>query len=217
MTKLRVVLADDHAMMREGVRMIVNAQPTMEVVGEAADGAAAVALSNELRPDVIVMDLSMPEVSGLSALEALRRSRSGVKVLVLTRHADRAFVQQSLDAGAKGYVLKRSPSDELVRAICRVAAGQTYLDPAITDQVVGRTATRRRSSGARGGASLSGREEQILRLVAIGLLSKEVAAYLRISAKTVDTHKANAMKKLGMRSRVDVVRYAVLCGWLQET
>jgi DNA-binding NarL/FixJ family response regulator len=213
---LRVVLADDHALMREGLRMIVNAQANMQVVGEADNGVAAVTLTEKLRPDVVIMDVSMPELSGVEATERLTRSRPGTKVLVVTRHADRPFVQRLLESGASGYVLKRSTSEELVRAINRIVAGQTYLDPAITGTVVESAVTHRTSTDLSGGKRLSQREEEVLRLVAWGLLSKEIATRLDISIKTVETHKANAMSKLGMTSRVDIVRYALLQGWLRE-
>jgi DNA-binding NarL/FixJ family response regulator len=215
MTKLRILLAEDHKVMREGLRMVVNRETNMEVVGEADNGAAAVALAQELRPDVVVMDVSMPELNGLKAMEALKRLMPGAKILILTRHTDSSYVQQLLQSGASGYVLKQSASDELVRAIQRVAAGQTYLDPAVTEQAVGAASSR---AGIRGSTAktLSRREEEVLRLVALGFLTKEIAARLEISMKTVETHKANAMSKMGMHSRIDIVRYAVLQGWLQD-
>ena len=217
MTKLRILLADDHALMREGLRMIVNAQANMEVIGEADNGAEAVTLAQELGPDVVVMDLSMPELTGLQAMERLRQSKPNAKVLVLTRHADRAFVQRLLQSGANGYVLKRSASEELVRAIQHVAAGHVYIDPAIADKVLDRTVGRRGLSQEPVRTNLSHREEEVLCLVAWGLLSKEIAGQLEISIKTVETHKANAMSKLGLTSRVDIVRYALLQGWLQDS
>jgi DNA-binding NarL/FixJ family response regulator len=215
MKKLRILLAEDHKVMREGLRMVVEREAGMEVVGEADNGFAAIALTQELKPDVVVMDVSMPELNGLKATETLRRMYPASRVLILTRHTDSSYVQQLLRSGASGYILKQSASEELVRAIRRVAAGQTYLDPAITEQVVGSIA------GERGGTSslrklLSKREEDVLRFVALGFLSKEIAAQLSISVKTVETHKANGMSKMGMNSRIDIVRFAVLQGWLQN-
>jgi DNA-binding NarL/FixJ family response regulator len=215
MTKLRVLLAEDHKVMREGLRMVVNREANMEVVGEADNGLAAIALTQELRPDVVVMDVSMPGLNGLKATETLKKTLPDTKVLILTRHSDSSYVQQLLRSGASGYVLKQSASEELVRAIRRVAAGQTYLDPAITEHVVGSSTSGRASSSA--GKSLSKREEDVLRYVALGFLTKEIASRLQISIKTVETHKANAMNKMGMHSRIDIVRYAVLQGWLQDT
>src|SRR6187200_20568 len=129
--------------MREGLRMIVNAQSNMQVVGEAADAMAAIALTEKLKPDAVIMDASMPGASGLEATQRLARTLPGTKVLVVTRHADRPFVQRFLQSGASGYVLKRSPSDEVVRAINRIVAGQIYLDPAITGTVVESAGTHR--------------------------------------------------------------------------
>jgi two-component system, NarL family, response regulator NreC len=216
MTKLRVLLAEDHKMMREGLRMVVDKEATMEVVGEADNGFIAIKLAQELRPDVVVMDISMPELNGLSATTELKQMVPDVKVLILTRHTESSYVQQLLQSGASGYVLKQSASEELVRAIRRVAAGQHYVDPAVSDQVVATIAGNRGTPGAQR-KPLSQREETVLRLVALGFLTKEIAVRLKISIKTVETHKANAMSKMGMKTRVDVVRYAVLQGWLQET
>jgi DNA-binding NarL/FixJ family response regulator len=215
MTKLRILLAEDHKVMREGLRMVINQEANMEVVGEADNGLAAIALTQELRPDVVVMDVSMPDLNGLKATETLKKTLPETKVLILTRHTDSSYVQQLLRSGASGYVLKQSASEELVRAIKRVAAGQTYLDPAITEHVVGSSTSGRASSSA--GKSLSKREEDVLRYVALGFLTKEIASRLQISMKTVETHKANAMSKMGMHSRIDIVRYAVLQGWLEDT
>jgi DNA-binding NarL/FixJ family response regulator len=197
--------------------MILDREANMEVVGEADDGLAAIKLAQKLKPDVVVMDVSMPELNGLQATEALRQSLPGTKILILTRHADRSYVQRLLRAGANGYVLKQSAAEELVRAIKRAAAGQTYLDPAITDQAIGNITVGSGSASALGSKSLSKREEGVLQFIALGFLSKEIAARLGISIKTVETHKANAMLKLGMKSRIDIVRYAMLQGWLQES
>jgi DNA-binding NarL/FixJ family response regulator len=213
MDKLRILLADDHKVMRRGLRLLIDEQPDMDVVGEADDGHGAVALALDLQPDIVVMDVSMPRLNGLKATEKLKGLFPKVKVITLTRHADDGYLQQLLRAGISGYVLKQSPSDELLRAIRAVAGGQTYLDPAITEQViVGKRAIR----GVHAVRELSPREGEILRLIAWGHLNKEIAARLKISIKTVETHKASAMAKLGMNSRIDIVRYALLQGWLED-
>ena len=214
MTKLRIVLVDDHEVLREGLRMVLDRASNLEVVGEAGDGLAALNVSREVRPDVVVMDISMPGVNGLKATEMLKAEIPAAKVLILTRHTDSSYVQQLLNSGASGYLLKQSASEELVRAIRRVGAGHCYLDPAVTEQVVGIASGAPRGTSAV--KSLSRREEDVLRFVALGFLAKEVASRLGISIKTVETHKANAMSKLGMSSRIDIVRYAVLHGWLQD-
>jgi DNA-binding NarL/FixJ family response regulator len=201
--------------MREGLRMVLDRETDLEVVGEANDGADAVRLVRELRPDVLVMDLSMAGLDGLKATEALRPMAADTRILILTRHTEGSYVQRLLTAGASGYVLKQSAADELVRAIRRVAAGQKYLDPAITDQAIGSVTAGSRWGTAAGGR-LTRREEDVLRFVALGFLAKEIAGRLGISIKTVETHKAKAMIKLGLKNRIDIVRYAILQGWLQE-
>jgi DNA-binding NarL/FixJ family response regulator len=216
MTKVRILLAEDHKVMREGLRIVLDREAGLEVAGEADNGLRAIALAQELRPDVVIMDISMPELNGLKATEALKSLTPDVKILILTRHLDRSYVQQLICSGASGYVLKQSASEDLVRAILRVAAGHTYLDAAITDQVVD-SLTDDRGTRSSLGKSLSPREEDVLRFVALGFLAKEIAVQLGIGIKTVETHKANAMSKLGMTSRIDIVRYAVLQGWLRDT
>jgi DNA-binding NarL/FixJ family response regulator len=215
--KLRILLADDHKMIREGLQGLVDGQPDMEVAGEADTGVTAVALTQQLQPNVVVMDVSMPEMNGLQATEQVRRLCPGVRILALTRHVDDGYLQQLMEAGASGYVLKQSSADTLLRAIRVVSTGKMYLDPALTGQIVAKVIERRSARGAAAKKSLSPREEEVLRLVARGYLNKEVAARLQISVKTAETHKANAMEKIGIKNRVEIVRYAVRQGWLQDT
>jgi DNA-binding NarL/FixJ family response regulator len=219
MTKLRILLADDHQTVREGLKLIVNSQADMEVVGEAGDGRLAVARAMELLPDVVVMDVSMPHLNGLKATEKLKALCPQVKILTLTRHTDDGYLQQILRAGASGYVLKQSAAAELLHAIRAIASGGKYLDPAVAGKVMGNYAGR--TATARGDASrgpeLSEREAQVLRLIAWGHSNKEIAARMELSVKTVEAHKSNAMKRLGMQSRIDIVRFALLQGWLQDT
>lgn len=217
MSKLRIILADDHKIMREGLRMLVNSQADMEVVGEADNGRIAITLTHKLQPDVVVMDVSMPELNGLKATEKLKELFPSIKILALTRHMDEGYLKQLLEVGASGYVLKQSASEELVRAIHAVVNGQTYLDPAMMEQFVGNVIGRRAARGSPAKGDLSPREEEVLRLIAWGHLSKEVAARLQISIKTVEAHKTNGMQKLGMKSRIDLVHYALLQGWLKDT
>jgi two-component system response regulator NreC len=214
-SKLRIVLADDHEVMREGLRLLVNSQPDMECVGEAGDGREAVALACQLRPDVVLMDVSMPSMSGLEATRQIKKSCPEVKVIALTRHADDSYIQQLLQAGANGYVLKLSAADELVRAVRAAVEGKTYLDPEVARhvaEVAGRPSAGRDYTVK----ALSAREEEVLRRAAMGYANKEIAERLRISVRTVEVHKANAMQKLCLKSRIDIVRYAILKGWLQD-
>jgi len=215
MRKLRILLADDHETVREGLKVILNAQPDMEVIAEAADGRSAMAHADELRPDIVIMDVSMPGAGGLEATRALRASKPQTKVLMLTRHRDDGYVQELLRAGASGYVLKQSRAEEVLLAIRAVANDGTYIDPAVAGQLVHEVA--RRTAGADGPAvSLTSREEEVLRAVAWGYSNKEIAAKLDVSVKTVETHKTNALQKLGLRNRVDVVRFALFKGWLRD-
>jgi len=215
--KLRILLADDHVTVREGVKMIINAQKDMEVVAEAADGRGAVAEAQAVRPDVVVMDVSMPRVNGLKATEMLNECCPEVKVLALTRHQDDGYLQQLLRAGAAGYVLKQSRPAELLQAIRAIGEGGSYLDPAVAGRVIGDYGRRRQPvTTVAGAGTLSSREEEVLRLIAWGYSNKEIATRLDLSVKTVETHKANAMHKLQMRSRIDIVRFALLQGWLED-
>ena len=216
MEKLRVIIADDHATVREGLKLIVAAEQDMEVVGEAGDGRTAVEEAIRLRPDVILMDVSMPNVNGLRATYKLKECCPEVKVLAVTRHKDDGYLQQLLRAGASGYVLKQSAPQEMLHAIRAVAAGGKYLDPAVAGKVMGSYSGVSRGELSAARRDLSQREEEILRLIALGHSNKEIAHRLELSVKTVEVHKANGMKKLGMQSRIDLVRYAVLRGWLEQ-
>jgi len=217
MNRLRVFLADDHAVLREGLRMLVDSQDDMEVVGEASDGRAAVQSVTELLPDVAVLDVSMPELNGLQAAKLIKRCCPDVNILTLTRHTDDGYLQQLLKAGVSGYVLKQSASNVFLTAIRAVATGQRFLDPAVTGKVIGSYVAKAANKGAPSAPDLSDREQEALRMIAWGYSNKEVASRMEISVKTVEVHKANAMRKLGMRSRIDIVRYALLQGWLQDT
>lgn len=215
MDTIRVLIAEDHATVREGLKLILSSQPEIEVVGEAADGRQAIELTKKLHPDVVLMDISMPHLNGLKATGTLKSCCPEVHVLALTRHKDDGYLQQVIRAGASGYVLKQSPATELIHAIRAVASGGKYLDPAVVGKVMGGYSARRTVNRA-GASEMSDREVEVLRLVAWGHSNKEIAARLDLSVKTIEVHKANAMKKLGMASRIDIVRYAVLQGWLQD-
>jgi DNA-binding NarL/FixJ family response regulator len=216
MDKLRVFLADDHTVVREGLKALINAQPDMHVVGEADNGRDAWRLAKELGPDVVVMDVSMPEMSGAQATELLRRDCPRVKVLALTVYEDRAYLRQMLEAGASGYVLKRAAMEELAHAVRTVAAGGSYLDPTLAGKVISGYLNQAPAGGKAAGTDLSERESQVLRLIAWGYSNKEIGWKLNINVKTVDTYKLRLMEKLDLRSRTDIVRYALRQGWLQD-
>jgi DNA-binding NarL/FixJ family response regulator len=211
MTKIRILLADDHAIVREGLKALINSQPEMEVVGEAADGLTAVNLTAALDPDIVVVDVSMPGLTGAQVTTQLRAVRPDRKVLVLTVHEDRGYLRLLLEAGAAGYVLKRAAAAELVQALRAVAGGRTYLDPTLAGSVVDNYV----HAAAEPTAELSEREAEVVRLIALGYSNKEIAGQLKVSVKTVETYKTRSMEKLHIRSRVDIVRYAARRGWLE--
>jgi len=213
---LRIFLADDHVVLREGLRSLVNAQSDMMVVGEAGNGRAALQQVREIQPDVVIMDVSMPELNGIQVTERLKRAYEKIMVLILTAHDDSGYLRQLLAVGASGYVLKKAAADDLIKAIRVVSAGGVYLDPSLAAKVVGGYLGRRGFGSNPLGNEVSEREAEVLRLVAWGYTNKEVAGYLRISVKTVETHKANLMQKLDLKSRVEIVRYALRQGWLRE-
>ncbi len=214
--KLRVFLADDHPVVLAGIKALVAADAALEVVGEARDGRTALRLATELRPDVAVLDLSMPGLNGVDVARQLRVDCPPCRILALTVHEDGAYLRQLLEIGAVGYVLKCSAAEELIRAIHAVAAGGIYLDPAIAARVVGPGPAKPAEGAAPGAADLSEREIEVLRLTAGGHSNKTIAGKLGIGLKTVDTYKARGMAKLGFRSRVEVVRYALGKGWLSD-
>jgi two-component system response regulator NreC len=216
MTRLRIVLADDHAVVRAGLELLINAQADMEVVGHATDGREAVRQVRECQPDMIVMDVSMPNLDGVEATAQIARANPQVRILALTRHGDQGYLSRLLRAGAAGYILKKTAADELINAIRIVAEGGTYIDPTLAGELV-ETIDERSASIAtdRSHGRLTGREEEILRLIAWGRSNKEIAVQLGISVKTVEFHKANAAEKLHLRSRTDILRYALAQGWLQ--
>jgi DNA-binding NarL/FixJ family response regulator len=213
MAKLRVFVADDHPLVRSGLRSHIAAQPDMEVVGEAADGMAAVLGVLQVRPDVAVLDVSMPVLGGAEATGRILRECPTVRVLALSGHEEKGYVHQMLSAGAAGYLTKRAAAEELVRAIRVVADGGTFLDPAIAGPLVAGL-----MAGSHGGSAaaevLSEREDEVLRRIARGDPVKQIATALDLGSRTVETYKARAMDKLGLKTRADVVRYAVGQGWL---
>lgn len=212
---LRVLLADDHPVVRHGLKVLIDSEADMTVVGEATDGSDAVTAAAELSPDVVVMDLSMPKVGGAEATERIRSSSPDVKVLGLTAHEDPGYVQLLLEAGASGFVLKRAAAEDLVRAIRAVARGGMYVDPALTKQVVsGRSASP--GPGSVRSPQLSTREAEVLRHIAQGASIKETAAALDLGPRTIETYRARGMEKLGLKGRADLIRYAMQRGWLKD-
>lgn len=212
----RILIAEDHKTVRTGIKLLIDNQPDMTVVGEADDGNAVLEMVDELRPDVVLMDISMPEVNGLEATLAIKKADPSIKVLTLTRHSHDGYLHELIKAGVNGYVLKQSAPTELINAIRTVSEGKTYLDPTLMDKVMEGFTGRREVSRSEPRGEITEREAEVLRLIALGYSNKEIAATLEISVKTVETHKANAMRRLRIGSRIEIVRYAILRGWLQQ-
>jgi DNA-binding NarL/FixJ family response regulator len=214
MNRIRVLLAEDHESVRQGLRLLLESRDDIEVVGDAPDGRVAVEKAKALKPDVVVLDVSMPEMNGLAATRVIKETQPEIAVVALTRHGDEAYVKELLSAGASGYILKQSAIDELLRGIRAAAAGQRYLDASLVSRTADAYLSRYTNKATR--PPISEREADVLRLMAIGHSNKEIASTLDIAVKTVEVHKANAMRKLNLRGRIDVVRFAVLNGWLQD-
>lgn len=214
MSSIRVMLADDHPVVLAGMKALLDQIEDITVIGEATTGSGALRLLQENAPDIAVLDISLPDINGIKLAEMAAADFPDVKILALTVHEDRAYVQPMMMAGAKGYLLKRSAAEELVRAIRAIADGGVYLDPAIAQKLLPLTA--RDQSGANSqSAELSQREVEVLKFISQGLSNKEIGGRLDISVKTVETHKARALEKLGLRTRADIVRYGVAHRWLE--
>ena len=205
---IRILLVDDHAVVRQGFRMILGAQPDMEIVGEAGNGREAISQAAELQPDVVVMDVAMPELNGIEATRRIAESSPRVRVLALSMHKDSVYVREILRAGAKGYLLKESIDVDLLTAVRAVAKGDGYLSPAVSDAVL----TDYRKHVTDPLDLLSSREREVLQLIAVGKTNKEIAGALNLSVYTVDAHRGRIMDKLNLHSAGELVRFAVRKG-----
>lgn len=217
MAKIRILLADDHAVLRTGLKLLLSAQPDIEVVGEAADGGEAMAKARALRPDVILMDLTMPGIGGSEATGRIKDESPGIKVLVLTMHDDPSYLRQLLNAGASGYVLKKSADADLLSAIRAAHRGEVFLDSSLAGGLVDeaiRPAGPRRPRDAY--EMLSDREREVLKWVARGHTNQEIAEKLFLSVKTIETYRARLAEKLGLHGRAELVRFAMERGLLQQ-
>ena len=214
--KIRILLADDHAILRSGLKVLLNSQPDMEVAGEAADGKQAIETARAAKPDVVLLDLTMPNLGGMQALQGVLRQCPTTRVLVLTMHDDAAYLRSVLAAGASGYVLKRSVDGDLLQAIRAVHKGGTFIDPSMADALLQGTGVRKIGKSRTAGltALLSDRERQVLLLVARGYSSHEIAGQIFVSPKTVETYRSRLAGKLGLKTRSDVIRYALQAGLL---
>jgi DNA-binding NarL/FixJ family response regulator len=215
-TKIRIVLADDHPIVLDGLRNLIRAENDFELVGEAASGLAALRTIREQQPDVAVVDISMPELNGIVLCRRLLAEMPELRVLVLTLHEDRAYLNQALEAGARGYILKRSAVENLVQGIRAVMVGGTYLDPAIAGQAFDRKRNHiKPASNRRSAPALTDRETTVLKMAALGFTNKEIATRLDVGVKSVETYKARGLEKIGLKTRAELVRYASTQGWLE--
>ncbi|MHB2018515.1 MAG: response regulator [Candidatus Xenobia bacterium] len=208
---IRVLLADDHTILRDGVRMLLETDPEIEVIGMASTGLEAVRMTVVLKPDVVLMDIQMPEVDGIDATERLGRQAPGTKVLILSQLDTEEHLSKVLEVGAQGYVLKQSATDELLDAVKTVMQGHVYMTPAMASRLVKRY-LRREDDKAQKARMLTGREQEVLKGICEGLTNQQIAEQLGLSIKTVQSHRGNIMEKLDLHNRVDLVKYAIRMG-----
>lgn len=215
MERCRILLVDDHPLVRTGLKTWIDGETDLEVVGEVDNGRDAVRQVRTLRPDVVIMDISMPGMDGVRTMQRLKDDDPDVKVLMLTIHKEESVLRQALQAGASGFLLKRTVEEEIIPAIRAVAESKIYIDPTMMTAMVDEYMYRP-TGGDESTTDLSKREVEVLRRTAWGYGNKEIAAQLDISVKTVEAYKANLSSKIGLRSRTDIVRYAVHQGWMNE-
>jgi DNA-binding NarL/FixJ family response regulator len=208
--KIRILLADDHAVVRQGFRLILNQEPDMEVVGEAREGTEAVRLTGQLRPDIVIMDIAMPKMNGVEATRRIVENHPESKVVILSMHKDAVYVRETLRSGAKGYLLKESIDNDLLRAVRAVAQGDGFLSPEVSSTVL-----EDYQQVADPFDQLTAREREVLQLLAEGKVAKEIATALDISVYTVDAHRGRIMKKLSLHSSTEIVRFAMRKGLVQ--
>ena len=212
---IQILIADDHGVVRAGLRALLSAEADLEVIGEAATGEEAVRMAVQEKPDVVLMDVSMPGMEGIEATRRLAEQAPGVRVLLLTVHEDAALLREALRAGAAGYVIKRAVESELINAIRAAAAGDLYVHPSMTRSLLEEKEPARANNGAL--ASLTPREIEVLRLIAEGYTNTQIAELLHLSPRTIETHRANIRAKLELDSRAELVRFAVRNGLLPNS
>jgi DNA-binding NarL/FixJ family response regulator len=210
--KIRVLIADDHSLVREGIIAFLKCTDDIEVIGEAADGLEAIEKTKQFHPDIVLMDISMPKLGGFEATVEIRKSYPSVKILVLTQYDDKEYISRFLKAGVSGYLLKRAVGSDLVSAIRTIKGGETYLYPAVASKVVNSFLGKDPLTASDSYETLSGREQQVLKLIAEGHTHKDIADMLKISPKTVIVHQTNMCEKLGLSNRAELIRFALSKG-----
>lgn len=219
MAKIRILLADDHALIRSGIRNLLQGNKEFQFVGEAGDGEEAIRKAAELKPDVVVIDIAMPKVSGVEATRIIRQQNPATRVLVLTMHENEEYVYQIVKSGAGGYVLKNAGKEEIETAIRTVAGGEQFFSPRVSELMISgymKRAKRREGEGSSGEVTLTKREQEVLALIARGLNNQQIAERLFISPRTADTHRNNIMQKLDIHDVANLVRYAIEHGYAAD-
>jgi len=215
MKKIRVFIVDDHIMLREGIKKLINSDSNFEIIGESGDGSEAVELVNKLKPDIVLMDISLPSLNGIEATRRIKRDNPKVKVLALTMHDNEEYLSQMLQAGASGYILKKAAVSELRDAIDAVNRGESYLYPSSAKHLIGSFLKRVESGGKSSIDGLTSREQEVLILIAEGKTNKEIAKHLQLSVKTIESHRSNMFEKLGINDRIEATRYAIRRGLIE--
>ena len=209
-----VVIADDHAVVRAGLRALITAEPSLKLVGEAAGGLEAIELVTKLKPDILILDMSMPDLDGIAVTREIKHSGSTTRILILTVHEDEALLREAIKAGASGYILKRAAETELISAINILMRGDLYIDPSLVRVLLDTTSTTDTSEKTHV-EQLTTRETEVLKLIVQGFTNRQVAEELSLSVRTVEGHRANLSEKLGLKSRVELVRYAKAHGLIE--
>ncbi len=211
--KIKILLADDHKIFRDGLRALIDREDNMEVIGEAENGRTALAMARKLKPDIIIMDISMPDMNGIEAARLLLAEMPNMKIIALSMHSDHRYVSGMIEAGASGYLLKDCDFEELVRAVRQVVLNKLYLSPDVTGVVVSAYKSKSSASGQTSVPTLTSRERELLQLFAEGMKTSRIAAHLNISVKTVETHRRNIMEKLNFSSNAELIKYAIREGF----
>ncbi len=209
---INILLVDDHAVLREGLRALLNSEPDMHVIGGAGDGREALGLVDSLKPDVVVADISMPKLNGIETVRQLRQAHPQLKLIILSMHATHAYVTEALQAGANGYVVKQADATEVVNAIRAVMGGGAYLSPTISKDLIDDYLSR--APTQKSAFKLTTREREVAQLIAEGHSTRDISEALTVSVKTVETHRANILRKLNAKSTADIVKYALKRGWI---